>query len=751
MFVQNAARPLRYGQSSFTTLLLAGTALTLLSLPAAAQALSGPAESGLETVTVTAEKRDTPLQETPIAVTALTASTLEKNRIDSFSDLSLRVPNLTYTQFSPQEAYISIRGTLINNNAAGWDDAVTTFVDGVPTTGLGDQNPDLFDLSQIEVLRGPQGTLFGRNVTGGAIVLHTMPPSFDPDAKLRLSYGNYNAVQARGYLTGPLTDTLAGKISLSVNHRDAFIDNTTLGGQTDGTDEYDLRGQLLWKAAPDLEVLVGADYMRDNSGGYPSRLQANFKPALFPNLSYDPNQTNQGFNGVQHREIGGALARMTWTNPIGVLTSITGYRNVNDHFPNSVLGDPQNQLLQTNIVQDKQVSEEVDFTSPTDQKLTWVGGLFYLHSNKRQGGPQVFAFNPATVAGLFSSDNNYTQTAIQRIATDSYAIFGEAAYAITDSLKLTLGARETWERKGGISSVSYSIVDPAHLFPAVASYSHTWNAFTPKANLSFQAADNVLIYASVTRGFKSGGYDLSGTGAKTAANVPLALATPFAPETETSYEMGEKYTGFDNRLVVNGALFRADYNNQQVSQLVLLSNNQLENITSNAPGVTRSQGAELEATGLATDWLTLGLTYAYLDSHFSDKSRVPYTPRHQLNLSGEVHFPVPDWNGEVSFATDYTFHSKVVFNKSETLPDYIASQTAWDGIVNMHADYTREDGQWRVSLWGKNITDDRALLRASNVGVLFQNLAEFGNANDSLFLAKYFPERTFGVSLTKDF
>jgi iron complex outermembrane receptor protein len=259
-----------------------------------------------------------------------------------------------------------------------------------------------------------------------------------------------------------------------------------------------------------------------------------------------------------------------------------------------------------------------------------------------------------------------------------------------------------------------------------------------------------LAYASVTRGFKSGGYDLSGTGASSATNVQLALATPFAPETETSYEIGEKYVGFENRLVVNGALFRADYNNEQVAQLVLLPNKQLENITSNAPGLSRSQGVELEATALPTDWLTLGVTYAYLDAHFADKSRVPYTPRHQLNLSGEVHVPVPDWGGEVSFATDYTFHSKVLFNKSEVLPAYIAGQTAWDGIVNMHADYVTGDGQWRVSLWGKNITDDRALLRASNVGVLFQNLAEFSNANDSLFLVKYFPERTFGVSLTAD-
>ena len=747
MFVPALLRTLCQGRLSLTALMLAGTALAPLA--AAAQSLNDTS-TGLETITVSAEKRDTPLEETPVAVTALSGDVLTKNRIDTFSDLSLRVPNLTYTQFSPQESYLSIRGTLINNNAAGWDDAVTTFIDGVPTTGLGDQNPDLFDLRQIEVLRGPQGTLFGRNVTGGAVVLHTLAPSFDTDARAELSYGNYNAVQARGYLTGAITDNLAGKISVSINHRDAFINNTTLGGDTDGTDEFALRGQLLWNAAADIQVLLGADYMKDNSGGYPSRLQANFRPALFPNLSYDPNTTNQGFNGVQHREIGGGLARVTWTNPVGVLTSITGYRNVNDHFPNSVLGDPQNQLIQTNIVQDKQISEEVDFTSPTDQKLTWVGGLFYLHSNKRQGGPQVFAFNPLTIAGLFSSDNNYTQTAIQRIATDSYAIFGEAGYAITDALKLTLGARETWERKAGTSSVAYSIIDPAHLFPATAGYSHDWNAFTPKANLSFQAADNLLTYVSVTRGFKSGGYDLSGTGGSSITNVQLALATPFKPETETSYEMGEKYAGFDNRLVVNGALFRADYGNQQVAQLVVLPNNQLENITSNAPGLSRTQGLELETTGLATDWLTLGLTYAYLDAHFSDKSRIPYTPRHQLNLSGEVHAPLPGWGGEVSFTTDYTFHSKVVFNKSDVYPAYIASQTAWNGIVNMHADYVTGDGQWRVSLWGKNITDDRALLRASNVGVLFQNLTEFGNANDSLFLVKYFPERTFGVSLTTD-
>jgi iron complex outermembrane recepter protein len=187
---------------------------------------------------------------------------------------------------------------------------------------------------------------------------------------------------------------------------------------------------------------------------------------------------------------------------------------------------------------------------------------------------------------------------IQRVATDSYAVFGEVSIAPTEDLKLTVGARETWERKGGNSSVAYSIVDPTHLFPAAASYAHSWSALTPKVNLSYQPIDGLMLYASVTKGFKSGGYDLSGTGASSITNVALAFATPFAPETEMSYDIGEKFIGFNDQLVVNGDVFLANYKNLQTSQLVLLPDNQLENITSNAPGITTVQGLELETTAL---------------------------------------------------------------------------------------------------------------------------------------------------------
>jgi iron complex outermembrane receptor protein len=174
---------------------------------------SNPDTARLEEIVVTAEKRETKLQETPIAISFISGNAIDNNRITDLADVALRVPNVTYTQFSSQESYFSIRGTLINNNAAGWDDAVSTFIDDVPATGLGDNDPDLFDLSSIEVLRGPQGTLFGRNVTGGAVVIHTKAPSFTPEARVQATYGSNNLAELRALATGPLQGSeLAGKI-----------------------------------------------------------------------------------------------------------------------------------------------------------------------------------------------------------------------------------------------------------------------------------------------------------------------------------------------------------------------------------------------------------------------------------------------------------------------------------------------------------------------------------------------------------
>ena len=745
-------------------LLVAASAAGLAASSGARAAEATPPGEGqggttqLSSITVTAERRETKLQETPIAVTALTAEALESQRIVSFSDVALHVPNLTYTQFSTQESYFSIRGTLINNNAAGYDEAVSTFIDDVPVTGLGDNNPDLFDLASLEVLRGPQGTLFGRNVTGGAVVIHTQPPSFHFGGKAEVTYGSDNLAELRGLVTGPvIPDVLAAKFSVDLNHRDDYVNNITLGGKTGGTNEADFRTQWLWHARSDVDVLFGADYLYDRSGGYATKLIGNFVPNLFPTLSYDPNTTNQGYNGFQNRDIAGVLLRVDWRTRLGTVTSISGFRYVNDFFPNDLLGDPPDQIYSLGIVQDHQYTEEIRLTSPSDQRFTYVVGGFFLHSTKREANPLTFNFSPGGQLGGLS----YIENMDQHVTSDDYAVFGEANYKILNTLKLTLGARETYERKAGFSVIAY--VPDIGLPAGSATYSHGWSSFTPKGVLSWQPSHEWLLYGSIAKGFKSGGYDLSGQSAATPADVNRLLATPFAPETVWSYEVGEKFTGFGNRLAFDVDLFRADYKNLQTNQIVNVNNN-FVSFTTNAAGA-RTQGVELEATALPADWLTLGLTYAYMDAKFTDFPGVngarpntgnttPYSPRNQVHASVDFHWPVSAFGGSrVTIGGDFTYHSQIYFTNANDTPLFIRNHTPWKGIVNLHATFETADERWRLSVWAKNVTNERPLLHGADVtSTLIGNPdSAFTPGVGFIFLAKYYPERTIGVTIARGF
>jgi iron complex outermembrane receptor protein len=758
--LRGLARPRRWLLASAGAMVVLGWASTALA--ADATDTSQPA-TGVAAVTITAERRETKLQETPIADTVLTAQKLDDERVVSMQDVAINVPNLTYTQFSTQESYFSIRGTLINNNAAGWDDAVSTFIDDVPATGLGDEDPDLFDLASIEVLRGPQGTLFGRNVTGGAVVVHTLAPSFTFTAKAEGTYGSDNLAELRGYVSGPISgDMLAGKLSVNLKYRDNYVKNTVLGrgGGAGGTRQGDVRGQLLWKPSPDVEVLFGADYLKDDSGGYATKLFGNFQPTLFAQpLSYDPNSTNQGFNGFQHREIGGGLIRVTWTNPIGVFTSITGYRSVNEDFPNDLLGDPTDQIFADGIVQDRQFTQEFHLASRTDQRLTWLVGLFYLHANKREANPLTFNFSPDGILGGLS----YFEQEDQRIAVDSVAAFGEATYAITDSLKLTLGGRATYEHKSGRSIVFY--VPDIGLPAGDVTYARGWNSFTPKVTLTWNPTPGLMLYATVAEGYKSGGWDLSGQAGTTPQDVAALLKTPFNPETVWNYEVGEKYTGFDNHLLFDVTLFDAEYKNLQTNQLVVLGNGTLNNVTTNAAGA-RVRGVELESSLAATSWLNLGLTYAYMDARFTNfpgiggnpsftGNRIPYAPQHQVHVTGEVHFPIASLGGKVAVGADFTYHTAIFFNNAnDTLPNraFAYNATTWRDIINLYANFTTDDGRWKLAVWAKNVANDRALLHGADVTAFLINPAvDNPTPQQAIFLAKYYPEPTVGVTVTHAF
>jgi iron complex outermembrane receptor protein len=275
--------------------LLLGVVLTAAAIaPLAGAEEVGPQSEGssaqLEEVLVTAERRESKLEDTPIAVSVIEGGEIQRERLINLSDIAAKVPSFTFNQVNASESFISIRGTTIGNDAAGIDQGVSVFIDEVPTTGFGDDNPDLYDLQSVEVLRGPQGTLFGRNVTGGAVLIHTVPPSFTEEGRATVTYGSNNLMEAQGYDTGALVENvLAGKIAVDVRRRDDFLTNIALHDKTYGENLGSIRGQLLWTPSSDLRLLAGGDFLDDTSPGKTQWLVGNFQPSLFPTLSYSPD------------------------------------------------------------------------------------------------------------------------------------------------------------------------------------------------------------------------------------------------------------------------------------------------------------------------------------------------------------------------------------------------------------------------------------------------------------------------------
>jgi iron complex outermembrane receptor protein len=393
----------------------------------AAEADPEPAAGILEEVTVTAQKRETRLEDTPVAVSAFTPDSIERNHIQALADVALRAPSVSFVQINKGEAYISIRGSRVDTPGAGWDDAVTVFIDDIPMTGMGDNAPDLYNLRSIEVLRGPQGTLFGRNVTGGAIVIQTAQPSFEQHGKAELTYGSDNLAQVRGLWTGPLMgNMLAGKVTVDIKHRDDYLNNVTLHDKTYGDAIGNIRGQLLWLPADDLKVSFSADYTHDQSSGKIVQLSGSLEPSLYPNLSYSPENTNQGQNSEVHKNVLGSSARVDWDMSWGTLSSITGLRDVRVNVNRSRLGDPDNQSLATTITQDKQWSEELRLVSAPTGKLTWLGGLFYMHADRRQNDIYTFDLNPNTANGAAFPIPviGVTQNVDQQVVDEVGAVFG---------------------------------------------------------------------------------------------------------------------------------------------------------------------------------------------------------------------------------------------------------------------------------------------------------------------------------------
>lgn len=705
-----------------------------------------------EDIIVTATRRSATVQDVPLSIAAFGGPQLEERKVDDFSNLATIAPGITFLPTLRNASGISIRGVTTASDSTSVDPGVAVYIDDVPTISRGELREEFFDLDRIEILRGPQGTLFGRNVTGGLIAVHTREPSFKPEAKFLLGYGNYDDVRAQAYLTGPITDNLAAKLVLNYHRRDGYQRNLTTGDRYGEDRIFSARAQLLYTPADNVKILAGGGIFLNRGDPF---LVGHFgiaQPTIpgYPAFPYGANEVTTSVIGKSRQNNYFGTVEVDVDFDAGSLTSITGYRETNPRdIDYSGLGVstpvPGLGLLLLNPEEkNRQFSQELRFASRSDRPLRFVGGLFYLSQDREQY--QTYASQLGVAERSNVSNLN------------SYGIFGDLEYDLAKGLTLNVGGRYTRENRNGINKFTRAILFPPPFSPLLTSpFRGSFSAFTPKFSLSYRPTEDITLYGTITKGFKAGGFEA--TLATCDASNQNCFTAPYPAETAWNYEAGLKAALFDRRVSANISVFRQDYKNLQRQATAL------DCLCTRVFPLPRGrvQGFESDLNVRPTDWLTLGGSWTYQDSEadFVDAAgtvtqiRLPATPKHAINLNALLQWPI-DGFGKISLGGDVTWRSKITFALVATPdPQHIVDRTNAPGIVNLQAAWTSEDEKLRVQLWGRNVLDKEYLVVASDVTSLFRGSATPGNPlflpAGSIASVAWNPPATYGITLTYQF
>ena len=742
---------------SLAPLLVIGALATMSAHQVIAQSTAEASSSSagtLEEIIVIATKRSMDIQDVPISMSALSNQDIVRNRILTLDDLAVNVPSLTFLGNTTTENYLSIRGATTLDDSTGTDQGVSLYIDDIVRTGVADTTPDLYDLDHAEVLKGPQGTLFGRNATGGVVSLYTANPTFAPEAKVEATYGNFNLAELKGVINAPIIDDrLAMRVAVTEHHLDAWVKDPVLGRKLGSEDRQSARGKLLFTPNDDLRALVGAEYQRSH-GSRTDWLFGDFQPQLDSPLLFGRDAVSTGAAGSADQQIWGTSARIDWKNALGTLTSISGFRHVDAHDYSFLTADPQNVGSADYTSQDKQFTQEIRLASLDNKKLTWVGGLYYLNSSKSRPIEVVLNVIPGSLLDFVVGPGltPYLQHVGQNTHTISYAGFGEATYALLDALKLTLGGRYTYETKTGFSASDAS--GPVIGLNGAAGYQGSWSAFTPRGTLSYQPVSDLLTYITVSRGFQGGGFNTQGS-------TVASLSTPFKPELVMNYETGFKFTGLEHRLQVNVAAFLDRYTQLQIIAFVPTT---FGFSTTNA-GAADIKGIEAEIAAVPMRWLNLGVSYSYLSSKFTSyvidngpgvpptdytNNQVPYVPKHSVTFRGELNFEAPN-RGKINVGGDYSYRSATQLDAGNDFAQFILDRTVWHGMINLHASWATAGERLTFVAWCKNLRNIEYTTTASDGAFILVTPGEGSDPNNKVYTIHPNPPRTFGVTLRARF
>ncbi|MCY4427941.1 MAG: TonB-dependent receptor [Halieaceae bacterium] len=698
----------------------------------------------LEETIVTAQKREQNLQDVPLAVTVLSGSELELAQENEIGSLQKNVPSFIFSEGnSDQERNLLIRGVGTQSFSRGVDQSVSAVVDGLVATGVAAAVLDFSDVQRIEVLRGPQGMLFGKNASAGVLNIVTRNPTEEFEAKLGASYGDEDEVKLNGFVSGPLGENVQGRIAAYSNKRDAFLENIYPGGKDmNDRDEWGVRGKIAYQPTETLEIKATLNHVERDQHccANPalelvpgSRAEEVGVPAGNENTKLDDRETTRTDTKLDNVILD---ANYDWANYS--VTSITSYVDTktkdsflsfNVPYPLGVQNDSEDNS--------EQFTQEFRLASPTGGTIDYLLGLYYFHKEiKRENTRALDVFGvagapiPLPAPGIIYLIGHNKS----KVKNESYALFGQGTWNLTEHVRLTLGARLNRE----VVDLDLTVDQPDDLYPDIPirlptstpgmiSESESDNSTSWRFVAEYDFTDEAMIFASAAKGYK-------GPGANTIPNAITSDQPIVDPEIPYSYELGVKSRWLDNRMQINTTAFYTKFKDFQASVVVPDSIPPVF-VLDNADEL-ETQGVEVELSTQINDNLFLSSWVAYVDAEFTDYDgvacwpgqpppecinnqqdvsgkRIPNSPKWSYNISGNYVQNIPSFPLEGFARFTYYWRDDVQYQTTNG-PDTIGDSA---GTFDFSIGVEEEDGKYQLQIWVKNLFDEFQEVRLDDRGV----------------------------------
>ena len=673
----------------------------------------------LEVIEVTTQKRTQSIQKVPIAISAFSAEDLQRTNSSNMADLQYFTPNLTVSSSSKVAPRMGIRGISDFSRNSGYDNRVSVYIDGIYAGRSGASNQSTLDIQRVEVLRGPQGTLFGKNTVAGAISLVTNKPTEDYRASVELEAGNDGYTSVTGMVNGTLIkDSVLAKLIVNDKQRDGYKTNIITGEDFDGLDQQAARLQLSW-LLNDGEVNISADYSDDKAPSLSTEAV---------NDSFAPKKFEFAINGPSEQSVktSGYGVTIDHALPEGFeLTAISGYRKTDLSSSLDEDYSPLDVAISQASEDSHHFSQELRLISPMNDTFDYVVGLFYFDQGNKS--------NSAAIGGDYFPNPNTSVKVSAQVDVTSVAAFIHGNYRLSKRWELTGGLRYTDEKK----NVDYTIVDTTGLFTN-GKLEDQRNAedFSPKLGVNFNVNQDLMFYSNYAKGFKSGGWNVD--------TISTFEQIAFDDEKVESYELGVKSTLFNDRVRFNAALYNAHYDDFQVFQFVPVATGGTILSITNAGEVT-AKGFEADINWAVTNNFVLWATYGYTDSYFNefkdgggigvnyDGNQTADAPKQTYSLGVEYRYPIANL-GELVSSFNYSYRDGFYTNPNNLNANYIDDYD----LMNARVGIVSDDDKWSLYASVKNLSNADDITEQS---VSFLNIQR----------ANYLEPRMFGLSFKYHF